>query len=105
PRTTSPNQHDRFGWSGEGMTDHDPKRVYMVPNTPKNDFLGTKLIDGQGGTGPVWDGKTIAWPQHGQPPRAIRVTYKVTKEQVLNQKPITDADIVDNDDSTPILLK
>jgi tetratricopeptide (TPR) repeat protein len=148
PRTTSPTLHDRFGWSGEGLTNADPKFIYMIPNVLKNDYTGTKLIEWQGGIGPVWDGKTIPWPRHGQPlgagreihvmdkakmmvnggmqeqevvlcslmqgagipptgqpPRAIRVTYKVTKAQVLNQKPITDKDIVPNDDTTPALLK
>jgi hypothetical protein len=94
PRITSPHVHDRFGWSGEGMTDSNAAHVYVDRREP---LLGTTLIQGQGGEGPIWDGKTIPWPQHGQPIRMVRVTYKITKEQILNQKPITDADIVPNE--------
>ena len=44
------------------------------------------MIDGQGGTGPYWDGKTVPWPNYGQPPRIIRVTYKINRDQVLRQQ-------------------
>ena len=85
----------------------------------------------QGGVGPVWDGKTVPkweqvtaeladgkkglqWkliqpgnttPEYGQPPRIIRVTYKVNRDQMLGNKPITDKDIVPNDTDTTIMLK
>jgi tetratricopeptide (TPR) repeat protein len=116
PRATSPFLQDRFGWSGEGITDSNASHVYVNPNPA---LLGTKLVDGFGGTGANWDGSTIpVWPvpadqaqnpvaalpppwyhpdekpTEGQPPRTIRVVYKVSKEQILGQKPITDQDIV-----------
>lgn len=94
PRATSPHLQDRYGWSGEGLTDSNASHVYVDKREP---LLGTTLIEGQGGEGPVWDGKTIPWNQYGQPPRTIRVTYKVSREQMLGQKPITDKDIIPNE--------
>ncbi len=91
PRNTAPHLLDRFGWSGEGLTDVDKSHLYMNPDP---DLAGTTYIEGQGGKLPVWDGQTIPFPNHGQPLRMIRVTYKITREQVLNQKPITEKDIV-----------
>jgi tetratricopeptide (TPR) repeat protein len=90
-RTTAPHLLDRFGWSGEGMTDSDKSHVFMDTDPS---IAATTFIEGQGGKPPVWDGKTLPFPDHGQPNRLIRVTYKVTKEQILNQKPITEQDIV-----------
>jgi tetratricopeptide (TPR) repeat protein len=90
-RTTAPHLLDRFGWSGEGVTDADKSHVFMDTDPRK---AGTTYIEGQGGTPPVWDGTTLPFPYHGQPVRLIRVTYKITKEQILNQKPITQKDIV-----------
>ncbi len=90
-RTTAPHLLDRFGWSGEGMTDADKSHVVMDPNP---DLAGTTYIEGQGGKLPIWDGKTIPFPSHGQPPRLIRVTYKLTRDQIMNRKPITENDIV-----------
>jgi tetratricopeptide (TPR) repeat protein len=94
PRVSSPHLQDRFGWSGEGMTDSAPGHVYV----DKRDLLlGTTLIEGQGGAGPIWDGATVPWKQHGQPPRLVKVTYKISKDQVNGLKPITDRDIVPNE--------
>ncbi|CCW34336.1 hypothetical protein CTKA_00654 [Chthonomonas calidirosea] len=103
PRTTAPHLQDRFGWSGEGMTDSNAAHV-VVDNTPE--MLGTKMIDGFGGTGPNWDGKTIpVWDGHtpprdvyppSQPRRLIMITYKLSRDQILGLKPITDKDIVPN---------
>lgn len=92
-RISSPHLLDRFGWSGEGMTDSQPGHVYLDKDT---NSMGTKMIDGQEGVGPVWDGTTIPWGQFGQPNRIIRVTYKVTLDQMEGKKPITAADIVPN---------
>lgn len=92
-RISSPHLLDRFGWSGEGLTDSQPGHVW-IDNDPK--AMGTKLIEGQGGIGPVWDAKTIPWGQYGQPNRIVRITYKVTRDQMEGKKPITDADIVPN---------
>ena len=106
-RTTAPHVQDRFGYSGEGMTTDDPRFV-MYDTRPSQ--LGTMLIEGQGGTGNLWDGKTIpvyqpdftiknadgSLPAHGQPARLIRVTYKISKEQIQGLKPLTDKDIVPN---------
>jgi tetratricopeptide (TPR) repeat protein len=119
PRITSPHLTDRFGWSGEGITDGNAKHIYIEHNPL---LAGTVLFAGMDSTGPVWDAKTIPafnsdpkmtattvvdgpvwandsipWKQHGQPPRIIRVTYKVTRDQIFGQKPITDADIVPNE--------
>jgi tetratricopeptide (TPR) repeat protein len=93
PRTTSPHLTDRFGWSGEGITDGNKNHVYMDTREP---LLGTALIAGQGATGPVWDGVTVPWSEHTQPVRMIMVTYKVTRAQIMGERPITDADIVPN---------
>lgn len=98
PRSTSPHIQDRFGYSGEGLTDKRKEFVYE----DNRDFLrGTKMIEGQGGEGPIWDGKTIPWEQYGQPVRMIRVVYKVSMDQIMGNKPITDADIVPNDQVPP----
>jgi hypothetical protein len=94
PRSTSPHLQDRYGWSGEGLTDANTKNVYVDART---EVRGTKMIEGQGGEGPVWDGKTIPWTQYGQPPRMIRVTYKVSRDQIMGLKPITNKDIVPNE--------
>lgn len=93
PRSTAPHLQDRFGWSGEGLTDSNPNHIRL---DQREQLLGTKLVEGQGGQGPQWDGATVPWPQHGQPPRLIMVTYKVTREQLMGQKPITDKDIIPN---------
>lgn len=111
PRTTSPFLHDRYGWSGEGITDgENPSHVFVDPNPV---LLGTKLIEGYNGNGPLWDGKTIPqwitedakkqpvneFATHsplGQPPRLIRVVFKVSRDQIMGRKPITDSDIVPN---------
>jgi hypothetical protein len=93
-RTTSPHLQDRYGWSGEGITDSNAAHIYVEKNPL---LLGTKYIEGQGGTGPVWDGHTTTWPDHGQPPRYIRVTFKISRDQVEGRKPITSADIIPNE--------
>ncbi|HLJ55631.1 MAG TPA: hypothetical protein VKT77_11380 [Chthonomonadaceae bacterium] len=101
-RTTAPHIQDYAGWSGEGLTDAQPGRVFYVSDEAQ---LATKMIEGEGGKGPVWDGKAVPFPFYGQPPRVIRVTYKINQQQVLGNKPITDADIVPNDPDTTIMLK
>jgi tetratricopeptide (TPR) repeat protein len=102
-RHTSPHLQDRFGWSGEGITDNNKAHVYY-DQTPA--LRGTKFIDGQGGEGPNWDGETVPWGQFGQPPRIIRVTYKITRAQALGQQPITDANIVSNEEvPAPLQLR
>ncbi len=107
-RGTSPHLQDRFGWSGEGITDTNGAHVTTQTNKL---FLGTMLIANQGGTGPLWDGSTVTpwslkesapkWygvvPTEGQPPRLIKVTYKVSRDQINAIKPITDADIIPNE--------
>ena len=93
-RTSSPHLLDRFGWNGEGVTDLQPGHVVM-DNRPE--IMGTKMIEGQGGEGPVWDGTTVPFGKFGQPLRIVRVTYKVSRAQMEGKKPITDADIVPND--------
>ena len=96
PRTTSPHIQDRFGYSGEGMTDADLSHI-TLDTAKTREPLGTKYIEGQGGTGPVWDGVQAPWGQFGQPMRALRVVYKVSKAQLLGSGgPITDKDIVPN---------
>ncbi len=94
PRTTSPHLTDRFGWSGEGMTDSDLTHVYLDNREP---LLGTALIAGQGATGPIWDGVTVPWANHSQPVRMVKVTYKVSRKQIMGEAPITAKDIVPND--------
>lgn len=93
PRTTSPHLTDRFGWSGEGISDSNAKHVYLDDREP---LKSTALIAGQGATGPIWDGVTVPWTEHTQPVRMIMVTYKITREQIMGDKLITDADIVPN---------
>jgi tetratricopeptide (TPR) repeat protein len=95
PRTTSPHLTDRFGWSGEGMTDSDYSHVYVDKREP---LLSTPLIAGQGATGPIWDGVTKPWYVHTQPVRMIKVTYKIKLSQIMANEPITAKDIVPNTD-------
>jgi tetratricopeptide (TPR) repeat protein len=101
-RTTSPHIQDYSGWSGEGLT--DAKKDHVLYDTDERQLANT-MIEGQGGTGPVWDGKTVPFKNYGQPPRIIRLTYKITAEQAMGNKPITNADIVPNDKETTIMLK
>ncbi len=91
PRTTAPHLLDRFGWSGEGMTDAEKSHVFMDTDP---DRTGTAYIEGQGAVPPVWDGKTVPFTNHSQPLRLIKVTYKISREQIMNQKPISENDIV-----------
>ncbi len=93
-RTSSPHLLDRFGWNGEGLTDTQPGHVVM---DSRPESMGTKMIEGQGGVGPVWDGAAIPFNQFSQPLRLIRVTYHVSRAQMEGKKPITDADIVPNE--------
>lgn len=65
PRGTSPFIQDKFGWSGEGMTD---KRYLFVVNTPYS------------------------------PDRIIRKVFRITRAQILGQKPVTDADVISNEE-------
>ena len=93
-RQSSPFLQDRFGWSGEGLTDANAAHI-VVDKTPN--AMGTTLIEGLGGEGPVWDGVTVPWGKFGQPLRLTRVTYKVSRDQMEGKKPITDKDIVPNE--------
>ena len=101
-RTTSPHIQDFSGWSGEGLTDSQPGRTFFEDDVNQ---LGTTMILGEGGTEPVWDGKTTPFGKFGQRPRIIRLTFKINAEQALGNKPITNADIVPNDPGTTIMLK
>jgi hypothetical protein len=92
PRSTSPHVQDRHGYSGEGLID----RPEVVEYDRRPELLGTTLIKGQGGEGEVWDGITIPWNKYGQPVRGVRITYKLSQEQILGLKPITEKDIVEN---------
>ena len=96
PRTTSPHIQDRFGYSGEGMTDSDLSHITLDP-TKTREPIGTKFIEGQGGDGPIWDGATVPWGKFGQPTRMLRVVFKVSKAQLLGNGAITDKDIVKNE--------
>lgn len=93
PRTTAPFVQDRFGWNGEGITDGQPGHVSIDPTEAT---FGTKFMNGFAGTGPVWDGKTAPWDQFGQPDHRVMLTFKVSLQQMLGEKPITDANIVPN---------
>ena len=93
PRTTSPHIQDRFGFNGEGMTDSNLSHIVYER---ERELIGTKMIEGQGGDGPIWDGATVPWGQFGQPTRLLRVVYKVSKDQLLGNGAITDKDIVPN---------
>ena len=93
PRATSPHVQDRHGYSGEGLTD----RPEVIEYDRRPDFMGTKLIDGQGGDGPVWDGKTVPFKTYGQPNRLLKVTLKLSRDQIFGLKSISAKDIVPND--------
>ncbi len=98
PRTTSPHLQDRYGWSGEGITDGNPNFVFV---DTRDKMKGTKLIEGAGGEGPVWDGKDENWDERGQSPHLIKVTYKVRTADVLNPGggiTLSDKDIIPNSD-------
>ncbi len=99
PRATSPHVQDRHGYSGEGLID----RPEVIEYDRRPEFMGTKLIDGQGGEGPVWDGKTIPDEKnikdekYGQPNRMLKVTLKLSEQQIFGLKPISAKDIVPNE--------
>ena len=101
-RTTSPHIQDYSGWSGEGLTDSRGGHIQYAEDEGQ---LATTMVAGQGGKGPVWDGTTVPFNNYGQPPRILRVTYKITMDQVLGNRPITDSDIVPNDNVTTVMLK
>jgi tetratricopeptide (TPR) repeat protein len=67
PRGTSPFLQDKFGWSGEGMT--DPKYLWIIKDHPENQ-------------------KDI---------RTIRKVYKLSKDQIMGVRPVTEKDVVPND--------
>ncbi len=69
PRSTAPFIQDRIGWSGEGMA--NPKYEWIVKsNHPE---LGKK------------DDKII------------RKVYRITREQIMGTKPVSEADVIPND--------
>ncbi len=106
-RTTAPHVQDRFGFSGEGVTTDHPAYLY---DDKRPQQMGTVLIEGLGGSGAKWDGTTLpiynsnftlqspsgGTLTYGQPARLIRVTYKLSKEQIQGLKPVTEKDIVPN---------
>jgi hypothetical protein len=65
PRSTSPFIQDRFGWSGEGMSD-------------------AKYL----------------WIEHDKKPenRRIRKVFRISREQIMGSKPVTEADVVPNEE-------
>lgn len=65
PRGTSQFIQDKFGWSGEGMTD---KRY-------------------------LWEDKSKT-----PPIRSIRKVFKISKAQIMGSKPVTEADVVSNEE-------
>jgi hypothetical protein len=68
-RGTSPFIQDKFGWSGEGMT--DPKYLYTV----KSNKPGIK-------------------PDN----RILRKVYKLRHAQIMSNEPVTEADVIPNDE-------
>lgn len=68
PRGTSPFIQDKFGWSGEGMT--DPKYLWIV----KSNKPGIK-------------------PDN----RILRKVYKLRHAQIMGIEPVTEADVLSND--------
>lgn len=93
PRATSPHVQDRHGYSGEGLMD----KPEVIEYDRRPEFMGTKMIEGQGGEGPVWDGKTTPFTTYGQPNRLLKVTLKISRQQVFGLQSITAKDIVPND--------
>jgi hypothetical protein len=65
PRGTSPFIQDRFGYSGEGMSD----KKYNWDDTSKTPKL-----------------------------RLIRKVFKVSRAQIMGEKPVTDADVISNEE-------
>jgi hypothetical protein len=68
PRATSPFLQDKFGWSGEGLT--DPKYLWIEKRHAP-------------------DQKEI---------RMVRKVYKLTKEQIMGVRPLTEADVISNEE-------
>lgn len=68
PRATAPFLQDKFGWSGEGIT--DKKYLYVKKDHPP-------------------DQKDI---------RMIRKVYRLTKDQIHGVRPVTEADVVTNEE-------
>jgi hypothetical protein len=70
-RGTSPFIQDKFGWSGEGLDD----RTYPQ-------YL-----------------KTIPPTKPGVPPnRILRKVYKISRDQIMGNRPVTEADVVSNEE-------
>jgi hypothetical protein len=68
PRNTSPFIQDKFGWSGEGMT--DKKYLWVNKNHPANQ-------------------KDI---------RMVRKVYRLKKDQIMAVRSVTEEDVVSNDE-------
>jgi hypothetical protein len=69
-RGTSPFIQDRFGWSGEGMT--DPKYLWTIKSNK---------------------------PELGKPDNHIlRKVYKLRRTQIMGNEPVTEADVVPNEE-------
>jgi tetratricopeptide (TPR) repeat protein len=66
PRQTSPFIQDRFGWSGEGITD----KKYLITIPP--------MREGQ------------------PPLRMIRKVYRLSRAQIMGSQPVTEKDVVPN---------
>lgn len=65
-RATSPFIQDKFGWSGEGMTD---KRYLWTDNSD---------------------------PEH--PNRIIRKVFRISRDQIMGARPVTDNDVISNEE-------
>lgn len=69
PRGTSPFIQDKLGWSGEGMT--DPHYIWVQKGDPS---------------------------VHRPDDRWVRKVYKISRDQIMALKPITEKDVVSNEE-------
>ena len=67
---------------------HHGQPIPRISSWTKPRSMGTKMIEGFRRRRPVWDGETVPWGQFGQPLRLIRVTYKVSRDQMEAKNPL-----------------
>jgi hypothetical protein len=76
PRGTSPFLQDKLGWSGEGMTD--------LPDPPAK----TRSY--------IWVHKRH--PENQKDIRIIRKVYRLTRDQIMGVRPVTEKDVISNEE-------
>jgi len=82
PRTTSPHLTDRFGWSGEGMTDSNASHVFY---DSRNTVAKHGAYRQARAHRPHLGWRYGSLDRAHQPVRMIKVVYKVKRSQIMGE--------------------